>query len=608
MIFRLMTAFAIAFAAPGWQMSAISQPAETSRGVLTIHWGPEDFPGTAAADAAIREAILSAKPAVRYYAEYLETEEFRSETVLLAFRDYVREKFAEQRIDVVIAEGTPALQFVLRHGEELFPGVPVVFVAGSLPGLTVNSTRAGVTGVLSDAPFAETLELALKLHPSVRRVYVVAQSPTSDSYDDRVRTALQPFSQQVELTYIRERTVPGLLAAVKAIPEQSLIMYIRYTPEEADSAVHPDDVARLMAQVSPAPIYTPNDLFIGTGVVGGIVKGRSVTGTRLGEIARQILDGARPHDIPVGTVQLTPMFDWRQVQRWGIDPSLLPAGSAIHFRTPTAWESYRVYIVGTFTLMIMQTVLITGLLIQRRHRRRAEGELRESEAALRKSYKRNRDLGSRLLKAQETERARIARELHDDICQRMLLLTIELESLGRAKPEGTPAEALKTVQEISTSLHELSHRLHPTRLRLIGLVAALDRLCVELSRAGANVAFTHDGVPSILPPDVMLCLFRVVQEALQNAMKHSNARELSVHVQGGDTELGLTITDDGAGFDVDAAWRKGVGLVSMVERLEAIGGTFEISSTPGTGTRLTATVPAHVMQKDMLRAQSQETH
>ena len=330
-----------------------------------------------------------------------------------------------------------------------------------------------------------------------------------------------------------------------------------------------------------------------------MIKGSREVGTRLGELARQILDGARPDDIPVGTAQATPTFDWRQVQRWGIDPSLLPAGSDIHFRTPTAWELYRVYIVGALTLLLTQTALITGLLIQRRHLRRAERELRESEAALRKSYKRkrNRDLGTRLLQAKETEHARIARELHDDICQRMLVLTIELESLGRAAPEGaSAAEALKVAQDIAASLHELSHRLHPTRLRLIGLVAALDRLCVEVSRAGIAVAFTHDNVPAPLPPNLMLCLFRVVQEALQNVIKYSNARHLSVHLSGGTDGLLLTVVDDGVGFDVNAAWGKGVGLDSMVERLEAIGGTLDIRSTAGAGTRLTAAVPVHVMQ------------
>ena len=110
-------------------------------------------------------------------------------------------------------------------------------------------------------------------------------------------------------------------------------------------------------------------------------------------------------------------------------------------------------------------------------------------------------------------------------------MTIELELLGRASRDKAPAaEALTVARDIAKSLHELSHRLHPTRLRLIGLVAALDHLCLELSRAGLTIAFTHDDVPSTLPPDVMLCLFRVVQEALQNAIKHSKASDLSVHL------------------------------------------------------------------------------
>ena len=597
-IVRVLTAVAMACVAPGWHPSAAAQPASPSRTVLTIHWGPEDFPGTAAVDGAIREALLSpADLSVHYYAEHLETEEFPSDAASLAFRDYVRDKFAGRRIDVVIADSMPAFRFVLRHREELFPAVPVVFVAGALPGVTVDSDHAGVTGILSDAPFAETLELALTLHPTVRRVFVVAQSPTSEGYDERVRSALQPFSQRVELTYIREKSVAGLLAAITAITGQSLVLYIRYTPEEADSIVHPDDVARQIARVSPVPIYTSSDLFFGTGVVGGMIKSSRTIGTRLGEITRQILRGARPDDIAVGTVPATPTFDWRQVRRWGIDPSLLPPGSDVQFRTPTAWEAYRVYIAGALALLLTQSALITGLLIQRRRRRMAERRLRRRETDLRKSYQRNRDLGARLLHAQDTEHARIARELHDDISQRMFLLTVELEFLDQARAEEAPAaRALEMAQGIATSLHELSHRLHPARLRLTGLVTALDQLCVDVSRAGVAVEFTHENVPAPLPPELTLCLFRVVQEALQNAIKYASPRHISVHASGGPDGLRLTVADDGVGFDVDAAWGKGVGLVSMVERLEAFGGALDIRSTPGAGTQLTATVSVSGVQ------------
>ena len=216
---------------------------------------------------------------------------------------------------------------------------------------------------------------------------------------------------------------------------------------------------------------------------------------------------------------------------------------------------------------------------------------------MRDSFERIRDLGAGLLRAQETERARIARELHDDICQRLLLLTLDLESLQRANAGQRPAaEALTAVRDVATSLHELSHRLHPTKLHLLGLVAALEQLCEESTRAGMAIEFTHDDVPFKLAPDIMLCFFRVVQEAVQNAIKYSGARRLSVHLSDAEGLLRLSVVDDGVGFDVDAAWRKGVGLSSMSERLEAIGGTLQIRSDPGSGTRLTAVAPSAIAE------------
>jgi len=116
-----------------------------------------------------------------------------------------------------------------------------------------------------------------------------------------------------------------------------------------------------------------------------------------------------------------------------------------------------------------------------------------------------------------------------------------------------------------------------------------------VSRTGIAIRFTHQDSSSTLSPDLTLCLFRVAQEGLQNAIKYSNATQLSVHLADDPDGLVLTITDDGLGFDVDAAWGQGLGLVSMTERLAAIGGSLEISSKPGSGTRLTASVPADIL-------------
>ena len=150
-----------------------------------------------------------------------------------------------------------------------------------------------------------------------------------------------------------------------------------------------------MARASSVPVYGVHDLYIGSGIVGGMMRGSHATGTRVGQIARQILDGTPPENIPIEPVPLVPTFDWRQLQRWGIDTSRLPVGADVRFRQPSAWESYRWYIVAAVTVVALQTLLIGGLLAQRARRRLAEAgasqlvhELQASEAGLRESQKR----------------------------------------------------------------------------------------------------------------------------------------------------------------------------------------------------------------------------
>jgi signal transduction histidine kinase len=315
-------------------------------------------------------------------------------------------------------------------------------------------------------------------------------------------------------------------------------------------------------------------------------------------MAVRILTGTRAQDIPIGTMPVATYLDWRQLRRWGISEARVPAGTLIRFREPSAWDRYKVYILGAAALMLAQTALIAGLLVQRTRRRQAEEQVRGREAELLTSYDRIRDLAARLLNAQETERSRIARELHDDISQQVALLTIDLELAGgtdRGQAEKQTDEALNRVHAIAKSLHDLSHRLHPAKLRLIGLVAALHSLQRELSQSEIPVTFAHDNVPPTLPPDLTLCLFRIAQEALQNALKYSKAHEVSVHLSGGPEGITLAISDDGVGFDVAAVWGQGLGLISMAERLEAIGGTLKIHSAPGAGTRLDIKVPLDVL-------------
>jgi signal transduction histidine kinase len=359
---------------------AASAQSRSVRTVLAVHWSSEDYPSNPVVDGAIRRVLLSHdEEPVDYFAEYLEFDRFPNEPVTVAFRDYVQKKYHGRRIDVVLAITDQALQFVLQHREELFPGVPIVASAGSTQ--DARLANAGVTGTTWRAADAETIELALRLHPSTQRVFVVAQERTA-GYLGGIQAALAKSAGRVELKFINERSLPGLIAAVRATPADSLIHFIRFSREDPGNVMFPQEVVRLVAEASPVPVYVSTDSHVGSGVVGGMVRLAPGIGTRLGEIALQVLEGARAEDIPIEHVPPVPIFDWRQLHRWNIAEHALPPGSAVLFREISIWERYRGTIVIVATVLLLQSVLIAGLVVERRRRRRAEMGSRRNLAAI----------------------------------------------------------------------------------------------------------------------------------------------------------------------------------------------------------------------------------
>ena len=382
MALRLLTCVvpAVALLVVVWLCPVASAQPRSVRTALAVHYSSEDYPSNPVVDAAIRQVLHAHDEApVDYFAEYLESDRFPGEEATLAFRDYLQRKYQGRRIDVVLAITDPALQFVLQYRDQLFPGVPIVASAGSTLG--PHLATAGVTGTTWRAADVETIELALSLHPSTQRVFVVAQELT-DGYLEGVQAALAKSAEGVELSFIQERSVSGLLAAVRAVPPNSLIHFIRFSRQDPGNVMFPLEVVRMVAEASPVPVYASTDSFVGTGVVGGMVRLAPGIGTRVGEIALQVLDGTRAQDIPIEQVPPVPTFDWRQVQRWHIDPSLLPPGSDIRFKVPTAWELYRWYIVSALSLLALQSLLIAGLVFERRRRRQAEVDSRRNLAAI----------------------------------------------------------------------------------------------------------------------------------------------------------------------------------------------------------------------------------
>jgi len=204
----------------------------------------------------------------------------------------------------------------------------------------------------------------------------------------------------------------------------------------------------------------------------------------------------------------------------------------------------------------------------------------------------------RLIDAHEEERSHIARELHDDISQRLVLLTISLDALARTSAAPAPdgrqkiEDARNEVMNLARDVQALSHRLHPAHLEYLGITKAAATLCREISSLRAlEIRFTAENVPDNLSKGIAVCLYRVLQEALQNAIKHSGVGTMDVSLRGGVNQIELTVRDCGAGFDVSTSRGNGLGLTSMKERVRAVRGQLAILSEPQRGTTIHATVP-----------------
>jgi PAS domain S-box-containing protein len=202
-----------------------------------------------------------------------------------------------------------------------------------------------------------------------------------------------------------------------------------------------------------------------------------------------------------------------------------------------------------------------------------------------------------LIEAQETERSRIARDLHDDICQRLALLSLEIAKANRIANETSEKQRLQEIrmrcQEIARDVQSLSHQLHSSKLDYLGVVAAIRGFCEEFCRQHeVMIEITDANVPHPLPKDIALCLFRVAQEALHNAVKYSGTNQFTVEIVGMADCVQLVVCDAGAGFDMEAAKRtRGLGLVSMQERVHLVHGSFSVESRPGQGTKILVVVP-----------------
>jgi signal transduction histidine kinase len=503
----------------------------------------------------------------------------------------LRRKYATRSIDLIMTGASRPLRVALHNRTDLFSSAPVVFVSVDPKAAGDLRLDADVTGTWLHIGWMETLELAHRLQPDIRRAVVVGgTSPSDRVWLNQARAQLAMQSGLVEVEYLTGLGLEDILKTVAVLSAQTVVLVGPYLRDVTGrDFVSPDVIGRIAASAS-VPTYAVTDNAVGTGAVGGYVVSFDAHGRTAAELALRVLAGERPPPTEAGTT--VPMVDARQLERWRLDARRLPAGTVVRFREPSLWEQYRWYVVGAVSALLLQSGLIGGLLVHRAQRRRAQARLAESVTQ-------NQTLAGRLITAQEDERRRIARELHDGVNQELSALSIALTKLGRSAPSraadltGELARLQQRAAGLVEEVRQLSHELHPGVLQHVGLVAALQGYCEEFEgEHGLTVTFQADEDLGVVPADHALCLYRATQEALRNVTKHAKARHVRVSVACDHGDVRLTVADDGCGFDrTEARHRGGLGLISLDERVRLVGGQVTIRTGPQEGTEVRIQVP-----------------
>src|SRR5262245_4288154 len=534
--------------------------------------------------AGLRSAVnAGSRSPVTLYVESLDLSRFTGAAYEESLQAHFRVKYRDRPIGALVAVGSATLEYVLRRPGDLWPGVPVVFTMVDEAAVARLQPPPDVTGSIMNFRFEDMMIAARAVVPDLERVALVGDPLERQPVWRHLIDEIPSATANVEVIDLIGQPLQELRRRVAALPDRTAILYTGLYSDGEGTYFPPADAVGFLAEVANRPIIVTAETFLRHGGVGGFVIIPSALGGEAARLALRILDGEAASNIPITKGNaVRPVFNWQQLQRWGVGEERLPPGSEIRFRDPTTWQRYRVEIATAFAVVLLQAAMIGWLLYEHQRRHRSEAAAHE--------------LGGRLIHAQEQERTRLARELHDDVTQRLALLAMDAGRAERHSANGSGG-AMKTIREglvrLSEDVHALSYRLHPAVLEDLGLVEALKSEGERFSRTGPTAVETDArDIPERLPPDVALCLFRIAQESLRNVARHARASQAEVRLQRVNGGLQLAVRDDGIGFD-PASYRNGTSLghVSMRQRVVLLGGKVEIESRPGRGTVVRAWVP-----------------
>jgi len=282
-------------------------------------------------------------------------------------------------MDVVIGVDDEATDILLKYGEELFPGVPVVFLSAVRKTLQRDSLKPNMTSLLWGPDLQGTVDLIYKILPKTRQIFIISGSSFGDRAVQKLaRNTLLGGTNQLKIKYLADKTQKDFLQTVARLPENSAILYLQVSRDSEGKNFVPREILSDISRKANAPVFGIIDPYLGFGIVGGSLLSAEVQGRRCAEISLRIMGGESPVDIVPQRTRNILMFDERQLQRWGINEAKLPPDSIVRYREFSIWQQYRWQIIGLVALGLIQTSIIILLWLQWTRRRQAEAKTRES--------------------------------------------------------------------------------------------------------------------------------------------------------------------------------------------------------------------------------------
>ena len=588
---------------------AVERPGSSppQKRVLVLHQLRRDSPVSVAMEDVYRR-ILGDALGLRldYYSEYLDLYRFSEPHYRATLRAYLRDRYANPGLDVIVATTTAALDLV-RHGtDDLFPGVPVVFHAGKGVSGGPHST-----GVVSEVDIASSLSAALALQPGLKQVTVVAGSGEIDrSYRDLARAQFKAFEDRIAFEYLDGLPMARLEAAVSRLPSGSALFYVAISQDGADEKLVPVETLERLAAVANAPVYSWHEGTLGHGIVGGRLYSSISVAHHTARLALRVLLGERPEQIAV--VQIDPYvtrFDARQLARWGLDESRLPAEASVLFRPRSVWDDYRPHVLSALGVIVVLAALCGTLLFEHRRRQRAEIEARRHLSTI-------ADLDRRAAMGQLT--ASLAHEIN----QPLSAILRNAEAASMLLDAGAPSHELREIvddirssdkraAEIIRRMRTLmqKHEFAEEPVELNDLVReTMDVVATDASSRSVHVRLLLDKPAAVLVTGDRIHLQQVLLNLVLNgfdamADTPEDERRLVVSTAAENGHVNMAVRDAGPGIHGDVMPRlfdpffttkrdgMGMGLSVVRSIVEAHNGHIEARNNAGRGATLRVSLP-----------------